>query len=459
MIVQKTVFAARRSGKATALSIGHDYLIEGRIFMSYGKVIAGTLAVLTLGFVRASLHGVVRTVLIVVVTCMVQQYAYATSQCYQWRARAMNQDGEWQSSPQAAFDALAATCMASSAAKQGCESSGHCYYLSKIPSECDDISFSAIATIPPTGAFPAYVAIASSLQNVWKAVDSFGVWYTYTYPWNAGVTYRTNPAGCQVYVSALFSPPAQCGPTCNGVSDPINPTSGTVYSTEPDTKDSNSAFAFKRFYNSTDVGNADLSSGWRHSFSRTITPVYSSSTYKPYETRVENSSLYNDEAAACTSGFAEIKSRVSTWANATATYSNGMCVISVGTTVIARLPILYTSPPTPAPNTTTLIAYDATRDDGQSISFAVNSGSIAAPPSVGLTLQQINNGYTLTDANDTVETYDTTGKLLTVTSRTGVVQAISYDASGRLSSVSDTFGHQLSLSYDTQNRLITVTRQ
>ena len=60
---------------------------------------------------------------------------------------------------------------------------------------------------------------------------------------------------------------------------------------------------------------------------------------------------------------------------------------------------------------------------------------------------------------DNVETYDTTGKLLSITSRAGVVQTMSYDGSGRLSSVTDNFGHQLIFSYDASGKLSSVTRQ
>jgi YD repeat-containing protein len=73
-------------------------------------------------------------------------------------------------------------------------------------------------------------------------------------------------------------------------------------------------------------------------------------------------------------------------------------------------------------------------------------------------LQQTSSGYRLTDANDNIEVYDGTGRLLSVTSRAGVVQTLSYDGSGRLSAVTDTFGHSLSLSYDSQGRLSSVSQ-
>jgi YD repeat-containing protein len=243
------------------------------------------------------------------------------------------------------------------------------------------------------------------------------------------------------------------------VGHPINPASGAVYDILVDAGAASHTIDFKRFYDSTSAGGADLSAGWRHSYTRGLTPIYSSSSYQPYVPSVYNSSQYSDEATACTSGFAEIKARVSSWATANASYVNGLCAISLGTSTIARLPILYGSPPTPAPGTTSLIGIDALRDDGQLISFTVNGSAIVAPPSIGMTLQQTANGYTLTDQDDRVEQYDSKGRLLSITTRAGIVQTMGYDTSNRLSTVTDSFGHSLSLTYDGQNRLSSVTRQ
>jgi YD repeat-containing protein len=124
------------------------------------------------------------------------------------------------------------------------------------------------------------------------------------------------------------------------------------------------------------------------------------------------------------------------------------------------LPIFYNSPPTPAPGTSVINGYDAIRDDGQLIRFIVDgSGAIINPPGSNLTLQKTASGFTVTDGSDNVEQYDTNGKLLSVTSRTGVVQTMSYDGSGRLSGIGDSFGHQLILNYDGQDHLSSVTRQ
>jgi len=286
-------------------------------------------------------------------------------------------------------------------------------------------------------------------------------WYPQSPPldFTEPIGYQKNPAGCGVYVTAPAIAAAQCGPACNGVAEPINPISGAVYDTTIDTPSTARSLSLKRFYNSTDSGCADVSGGWRHSFSRSIKPRNSSSQYQPWVASSDNSSRYSDEATACTSGFAEIKGRMSTWASATAGYANGVCTLSVGSMQIGTLPLLYESPPTPVPGTTSIIAYEAIRDDGQLIRFTINGNSISAPPSIGIKFQATATGYTLTDANDNVEVYNTNGVLQTITSRAAVVQTMNYDTSGRLSTVLDSFGHKLSLGYDAQNRVFSVTRQ
>jgi len=233
-----------------------------------------------------------------------------------------------------------------------------------------------------------------------------------------------------------------------------------VYDTFIDMTGSSTSLGFKHFFNSTDSTSADVSRSWRHGFSRNIVSLYSSSSYRPYIVNPDNSSLYNDEANACTNGFAEIKSRVNTWTTAIASYANGVCTLSVDTKEIGTLPLLYQSLPTPAPGTIRLIGYDVSRDDGQLIRFILDgNGSIINPPGINLKLQKTTSGFTVTDSNDNVEQYDANGKLLTVTSRTGVVQTMSFDGSGRLSNVSDSFGHQLIMNYDGQGHLSSVTRQ
>ncbi len=317
------------------------------------------------------------------------------------------------------------------------------------------------------------VVVVTGYSNTWpsyKCTVSWEYWSVSQNQWNScqdcaiqQVGYRSNFV--YAFVSATVGPRAQCGPQCNAVgpivqtntvSDPISPASGGVHEVETDLATTRTGLSFRRTYGSGDGGTTALSPGWRSSFTRSLRPVYASTKYKVWVSSPDNSSQYSDEAAACTSGFAQIKSRVAQWSAAIASYLNGVCTLSVGSTPIGTLPILYTAFPTPNPDTLTLVGYEVTRDDGQVINFQAGT-TISAPAGIALKLQLSGSGFSLTDARDNVEYYDANGNLQTITSRNGVVQTASYDGAGRLSTVTDSFGQSFTLGYDGQGRLASLT--
>jgi YD repeat-containing protein len=242
----------------------------------------------------------------------------------------------------------------------------------------------------------------------------------------------------------------------NAVGEPVNPAAGNVYKTESDIR--LQSLMFERYYNSVGSGGADLGGGWRHSYTRTVTPNYSQiSSVSPAILNSSHSSNYINIAAACTSGFAEIRSQVSAWQSATASLVGGVCAISSASGVnIGTLPV-YLASGTPPDPLSAPVEFDVTRDDGQIIRFAYLGGVITAPPGIELRLQQTVGGFTLTDGADNTETYDATGRLLSIRDRSGVAQTVGYDANSRLSAVTDSFGYVLTLAYDAQNRLASVT--
>lgn len=70
----------------------------------------------------------------------------------------------------------------------------------------------------------------------------------------------------------------------------------------------------------------------------------------------------------------------------------------------------------------------------------------------------LRTGWTYTaDATGEVETYDATGKLLSITDRAGFTQTLSYDGSNRIASISDALGRTLHFSYDASNRIASMT--
>jgi YD repeat-containing protein len=276
----------------------------------------------------------------------------------------------------------------------------------------------------------------------------------------AGQKWNAITSACIGYsVSSSLPPKPQCN-SCGvqaPIPDPINAATGAMFDTKSDVIGS-SAVSFKRFYNSTDTSGTSLSTGWEQSYGRKVVTQYSTIATQTYLQSGSTSSQYADPATACTSGFDEIKSKVPQWTNALAAYTNGNCVLTKNGAYVGAVPISVsggTFAPAPTP-----VAYDVVRDDGQLIRFIIDgSGSFINPPGINLKLQKTASGFAITDSNDNVEQYDTNGKLLSITSRSGVAQTMSYDGSGRLSNVSDSFGHQLNFGYDGQGRLSVVARQ
>lgn len=104
----------------------------------------------------------------------------------------------------------------------------------------------------------------------------------------------------------------------------------------------------------------------------------------------------------------------------------------------------------------------AQRADGVVESFDTNGHAIqnldgAADVLVRQTSGGQTTGWLLTLADSSVEHYDATGKLQSITTREGLTTSLTYNGSGQLTTVADQFGHSLTLAYDTQGSLHTMT--
>lgn len=92
----------------------------------------------------------------------------------------------------------------------------------------------------------------------------------------------------------------------------------------------------------------------------------------------------------------------------------------------------------------------AERADGQIVSFS-SSGSWTTDSDIDMQLSKSGTTWTLTDNNDTKETYFSSGNvgfLQTIAYRNGYTQSLNYSsATGQLSSVSDSYGRSLGFSY------------
>lgn len=225
------------------------------------------------------------------------------------------------------------------------------------------------------------------------------------------------------------------------VCDPINPAVGNVYTTENDIAFAGGAGAiqFRRFYNSADASGTDNVPGWRHSYDRSIATVYQTPNTYPGQS-ITVSQAYADASSACTIGFGNVQAAVSAWAGATASYNSGACVLSKNSVTIGTIAI--NSFPARAPSSGP-VEYDVIRDDGQILRYTLQNGIINSPSGVSVRLVITGSGFTVTDDNDNVETYNAAGVLQSVTSRSGQVQTVTYDGNGLLYQVIDSFGNSL----------------
>ncbi|WP_124950338.1 RHS repeat-associated core domain-containing protein [Sulfuriferula thiophila] len=106
----------------------------------------------------------------------------------------------------------------------------------------------------------------------------------------------------------------------------------------------------------------------------------------------------------------------------------------------------------------------ADRPNGKSYSFTPAGGGWITDVDITDTLTQLTDStgattgwrYTVA-ADDSVETYDATGKLLSITDRNGKIQTLTYDTNNHLISVTDAMGRQLNFTYDASSRIATMT--
>jgi RHS repeat-associated protein len=110
-----------------------------------------------------------------------------------------------------------------------------------------------------------------------------------------------------------------------------------------------------------------------------------------------------------------------------------------------RLAARFGGPPN---RTTNLIVY---RPEGAVYFFEASSagtGLVNNDPDIDGVLANNGTVFTYTDPSDTVETYDpVSGKLLSITTRSGYAQTLRYDANGNLATVTDSYGRTLSFTY------------
>jgi RHS repeat-associated protein len=107
----------------------------------------------------------------------------------------------------------------------------------------------------------------------------------------------------------------------------------------------------------------------------------------------------------------------------------------------------------------------AERQDGQVLTFALTGGVWMPDSDVDMTLTQAGSGtgaiWTLTDSNDSVETYSqisaTEAVVTSIQSRNGYTQTVAYNANNTPASVTDSYGRTLTFNYGGGSSITSVS--
>lgn len=110
---------------------------------------------------------------------------------------------------------------------------------------------------------------------------------------------------------------------------------------------------------------------------------------------------------------------------------------------------------------TSIVTVSVDRPDGKTLDWNLIGGVFTADPDVVEKLEKTATGWSLTDAEDNVERYDTDGRLLSITNRAGLTHTLSYATTGSfvgfLEKVTDSFGRTLTFGYSAAGVISSIT--
>jgi len=97
------------------------------------------------------------------------------------------------------------------------------------------------------------------------------------------------------------------------------------------------------------------------------------------------------------------------------------------------------------------------RHDGKVLEFYNDLGNWVSDADIIETLTQVGSNWIFKTSDDSIESYNNNGQLLSIKSRNGKVTQFTYNANGLLEQVTGHYGRTFGFSYDVSNRLITLT--
>jgi len=273
-----------------------------------------------------------------------------------------------------------------------------------------------------------------------------------------------------IYAAAeyVLEPAEQCFAGNDTETNPCDPANGNKSQVELDYAPSVAgSLAFQRFYNSMGAyrSGTSMAPGWRHSYSSTMNEAPDKEPRQVFVSSATRSAVYSTAADACSSGWGDIKDTVFSGdlSIGIATYAgDNTCDITIGGAKKAYLRIRSNS------GLTVPVAQDfknITRANGATLRFELENGVWVNKLNASLTLEELGGNFVFTDTNDTKETFNASGQLISITYRNGQTETVEYnltaaqggdDDGSTLDRVTGPFGHALTLSYDADSRLANV---
>ena len=237
---------------------------------------------------------------------------------------------------------------------------------------------------------------------------------------------------------------------CEG--NPCSPITGDKFQTEVDYISSGSSdLTVSRSYSSLGSGR------WQHNFVSSLDNTQTATPPTHVGPAAGQSALYNTPDAACTQGWNDIKT--SAWngqlATATVVYEGGdLCAVSNNGQLVTRFKINSTTGA--AVGTAPQNLHTLTRANGSRYVFQQSGSDWVDPFNPEVKLIASGTDWIFTDSNQTKETYNAVGQLITITPSSGRSQTLAYDLatgaggddnSDTLDQVTDAAGRSLTFVY------------
>ncbi|MDJ0941077.1 MAG: DUF6531 domain-containing protein, partial [Woeseiaceae bacterium] len=269
----------------------------------------------------------------------------------------------------------------------------------------------------------------------------------------------------EYYVEPQAAPEVVCNE-----SNPCNPIDGNKRQSEIDfAPTAEGAPGFVRIYNSLGSyrSSGDLGAGWRHNYSRALDEEPDKYPTGRFMVLASMSRSYQTPSDACSQGWDDVKANV--WkgelSSTTATFAGGdVCKITSGGDTVAYMPVRASGGWTGFAGPTTV--HTVSRPDGRVYRFELVGANWESVLDGSVSLEAAGSNWVFTDENDTRETFDASGRLISIEYRSGQTETLEYDLTAAqggddnpatLDRVTGEFGHELVFAYDASGRLSTVT--